>query len=81
MGGHDRAGRDRDKGAIMINVPQEIIDEYLRDSTNKELIIKHDGIDPETINYYTGDIQIPPVGNNSLQNKNCKPKIMSLTKV
>ena len=56
MGGYDRTGRDRDKGAIMINVPQEIIDEYLSDSVNKELIIKHDGIDPDTINYYTGDI-------------------------
>ena len=40
----------------MINVSQDIIDEYLRDSSNKELIIEHEGIDPETVNYYTGDV-------------------------
>ena len=40
----------------MINVGQAVIDEYLTDSTNKELIVKHPGLERYNINYYTGDI-------------------------
>jgi len=66
MGGYDRAGRVDNKGAIMINVSQDVINEYLRDSSNKELIIAHEGVNPETVNYYTGDITIDSVSESSV---------------
>lgn len=40
----------------MINVQSEVITEYLTDSVNKEIIIESDEYNPETLNYYTGDI-------------------------
>ena len=40
----------------MINVSEDIINEYLSDSTNKELELIHEAIDQSTVNYYTGDI-------------------------
>ena len=42
----------------MINVSQDVIDEYLTDSTRKEIVIDHKGYDEETLNYYTGDISV-----------------------
>lgn len=40
----------------MINIPSEVITEYLTDSVNKEIVIESEEYNPETLNYYTGDI-------------------------
>ena len=41
----------------MIQVPQEVITEYLTDSVNKEIVIESLAGTLEDVNYYIGDIQ------------------------
>lgn len=50
----------------MVEVAQEIITEYLTDSTNKEIIVENDGYDTETLNYYTGDISDYVTASNTI---------------
>lgn len=56
MGGHGREITDNYTGAIMVEVSQEVITQYLTDSVNKELTVET--LDPvlEDVNYYTGDV-------------------------
>lgn len=56
MGGHGREITDNNTGAIMVNVSQEVITQYLTDSVNKELTITTEDPVLEDLNYYTGDI-------------------------
>ena len=41
----------------MIQVPQEVMTEYLTDSVNKEIVIESTAGTLEDVNYYIGDIQ------------------------
>lgn len=41
----------------MIEKPAEIITAYMTDSQNKEVVIEHEGIDYNSLNYYTGDMR------------------------
>ncbi len=41
----------------MIEKPAEIINAYLTDSQNKEIVIEHEGKDYDSINYYTGNME------------------------
>ena len=56
MGGHGREITDNNTGAVMVEVSQEVITQYLTDSVNKELTITTEDPVLEDLNYYTGDI-------------------------
>lgn len=64
MGGYGREIRDYNTGAMMINVQAQVIEEYLTDSVNKEIVINGSHTKWRTlddVNYYTGGIESPTI--------------------